>query len=218
MSILGSTESKLTILMSLALAVTFCPPAFAASGPVSGTDISAALAQETPPTSRNNNKNGTTMKQDETIRSQKERQARGPEYDRLEVLIGKWINVGKTERMGDEPPLDITASDVYEWLPGKYWILHTAYGRIGKMDVGGVEIIGYDRETGKYISHFYDSRGNSSEGEIIIDANTMTWKSKTTACTSVFTENGKVQTGHHVRLDENGRWVPSMEVVLTKVR
>lgn len=44
------------------------------------------------------------MKQDETIRSQKERQARGPEYDRLEVLIGKWINVGKTEPMNDEPP------------------------------------------------------------------------------------------------------------------
>jgi hypothetical protein len=31
------------------------------------------------------------MKQDETIRSQKERQARGPEYDRMEVLIGKFL-------------------------------------------------------------------------------------------------------------------------------
>jgi hypothetical protein len=40
------------------------------------------------------------MKQDETIRSQKERRARGPKYDRLNVLIGKWINVGKTEPMG----------------------------------------------------------------------------------------------------------------------
>jgi hypothetical protein len=37
----------------------------------------------------------------------------------LEVLIGKRINVGKTEPMGDEPPLDITTSDIYEWLPGK---------------------------------------------------------------------------------------------------
>jgi hypothetical protein len=46
------------------------------------------------------------VKQDETIRSQEERQARGPANDRLEVLIGKWINVGKTEPIGDEPPLD----------------------------------------------------------------------------------------------------------------
>jgi hypothetical protein len=27
----------------------------------------------------------------------------------------------------------------------------------------------------------------------------------------------EVQTAHHVRLDESGRWGPSMEVVLTKV-
>jgi hypothetical protein len=176
-----------------------------------------ALAQEKPPTSRNNNSKETTVKQGETIRSQKERQARGPEYDRLEVLIGKWINVGKTEPMGDEPPLDITTSDIYEWLPDKYWILHTAYCRLGNMDVDGVEIIGYDRETGKFVSYFYDSRGNSSEHEIIVDGNTITWKGKVTGCTAVFTEKGKVQTAHHVRLDESGRGVPSMEVVLTKV-
>jgi hypothetical protein len=204
--------------MGLALVITFSSPGFAASGPGPGKDTSAALAQEKPPGSSNDNKKELTMKQGETIRSQKDRQARGPEYDRLELLIGKWINVGKTEPIGNEPPLDITTSDIYEWLPGKYWILHTAYGRLGNMDVGGVEIIGYDRETGKYVSHFYDSRGNSSEHEIIVDGNTMTWKGKVTQCTAVFTEKGKVQTAHHVRLDESGRWVPSMEVVLTKVR
>jgi hypothetical protein len=43
------------------------------------------------------------------------RQARGPKYDRLEVLLGKWIDVGKTEPMHGEPPLDITTSDIYEF-------------------------------------------------------------------------------------------------------
>ncbi len=157
------------------------------------------------------------MKQDETIRSQKERQARGPEYDRLDVLIGKWINVGKTEPIGDESPLDIITSDVYEWLPGKYWILHTAYGRLGNIDAGGAEMIGYDRETGKYVSYFYDSRGNVSEHEIIAEGDTMRWEGEITGCTAIFTENGKVQTANHVRLDENSQWVPSMRVVLRKV-
>jgi len=217
MSILGSTESRLTITMSLALVTTFSPPVLAASGPISGRDNSAVLVQENPPSSRSNNNKETGMKQEETIRSQRGPQARGHEYDRLEVLIGKWINVGKTEPMGDEPPLDITTSDIYEWMPGKYWILHTAYGRLGNVDVGGVEIIGYDRETGKYVSYFYDSRGNVSEHEIMVDGNSMTWKGNVTGCTAVFTEKGKVQTAHHVRLDEHSRWVPSMEVVLTKV-
>jgi hypothetical protein len=218
MSILRRTESRLTITIGLALIITLSSPGYAASGPVPGTDTSAALAQEKPPGSRNDSKKEPAMKQDETIRSQRERQARGLEYDRLEMLIGKWINVGKTEPMGNEPPLDITTSDIYEWLPGKYWILHPAYGRVGNMDVGGVEIIGYDRETDKYVSHFYDSRGNSSEHEINVDGDTMTWKGRDTGCTAVFTEKGKVQTAHHVRLDKNGRCIPSMEVVLTKVR
>jgi len=93
-----------------------------------------------------------------------------------------------------------------------------SYARLGNMDVGGVEIIGYDRETDKYVSYFYDSRGNSSEHETIVDGNTITWKGKVTSCTAVFTEKGKVQTAHHVRLDESRQWGPSMEVVLTKVR
>jgi hypothetical protein len=35
----------------------------------------------------------------------------------------------------------ITTSDVYEWAPGGFFLLHTAYGRIGEFDVGGTEII-----------------------------------------------------------------------------
>jgi len=85
MSVLEGTESRLTITISLAWLVTFSPPGFAASGPVSGTDISAALAQGKPPSPRNNNKKEANVMQDETIRSQNERQVRGPEYDRLEV-------------------------------------------------------------------------------------------------------------------------------------
>ncbi len=84
------------------------------------------------------------------------------------------------------------------------------------MDVGGTEILGYDPAAHKYFSRFYDSRGNISEAELTVNGDAWTWKGQTTGCTAIFTENGKVQTARHVRLDENGRWVPSMEVVLTK--
>lgn len=40
------------------------------------------------------------MKQDESIPSQNQRQARGPEYDRQELLMGKWIDIGQTEPIG----------------------------------------------------------------------------------------------------------------------
>jgi hypothetical protein len=33
-------------------------------------------------------------------------------------------------------------------MPGGFFVLHTAYGRIGDTAVGGTEIIGYDAESG----------------------------------------------------------------------
>ncbi len=143
--------------------------------------------------------------------------SRSPELERLNIFVGKWMNEGYTVNTAEAPSNKIITSDVYEWLPGRFFILHTAYGRIGNMDVGGMEVLGYDPSNRNYFSRFYDSSGNIHEASLTADGDRWTWQGKTTGCTAVFTENGKVQTAHHVRLDENGRWVPSMEVVLTKV-
>ncbi len=142
---------------------------------------------------------------------------RRSELERLNIFIGKWMNEGYTVETPQSPSVKITTSDVYEWLPGKFFVLHTAYGRIGNMDVGGMEVLGYDPTTQKFFSQFYDSAGNIHVAELTADGDTWTWRGKTTGCTAVFTENGKLQTAHHVRLDEHNKWVPSMEVVLTKV-
>ncbi len=142
---------------------------------------------------------------------------RNPELERLNIFIGKWMNEGYVVATEEASSVKIATSDVYEWLPGRFFVLHTAYGRIGNMDVGGMEVLGYDPTTRKYFSRFFDSTGNIHEADLTADGDSWTWKGKTTGCTAVFTENGKVQTAHHVRLDENSRWVPSMEVVLTKV-
>jgi len=86
----------------------------------------------------------------------------GPEHARLEVFIGKWINEGETVATAEADTARIVTSDVYEWIPGGFAVLHTAYGRIGDLDVGGVEILGYDASSGKYTSHFALARPRSS--------------------------------------------------------
>ncbi len=140
----------------------------------------------------------------------------GPEHKRLEVFIGRWINEGYTVETALAPSLKITTSDVYEWMPGGFFVLHTAYGRIGNIDVGGTEILSYDSASKKYWSRFYDSGGNIQEAELTVDGDSWTWRGPATGCTAIFTDDGKTQTAHHVRL-VNGNWVPSMEVVLTKI-
>lgn len=141
----------------------------------------------------------------------------GPEVKRLEVFIGRWINEGYVVREDGTPGSKILTSDVYEWAPGRFFVIHPAYGRIGDAGVGGVEIIGYDTANQKYRSHFFDSQGNSSVSELIFNGETWIFQDADTRCTSVFSEDGNTQTAHHERRDQNGNWVPSMEVVLAKV-
>ncbi len=75
---------------------------------------------------------------------------RGPEHDRLQDFIGRWLTVGQTVAGPEMPSVPIFASDVYEWMPGRFFVLHTAYGRIGDIDVGGTEIIGFDPASQTY--------------------------------------------------------------------
>ena len=144
-------------------------------------------------------------------------QRSGPEHELLDVIIGKWINEGHTVASEDAPSTRVLTSDVYEWSTGGFFVLHTAYGRVGDLPGGGIEIIGHDAASGGYVSRFFDSRGNVSTHELSIEGDTWTWQGESTRCTAVFTEGGRTQTAHHERLDELGDWTPSMEVVLTKI-
>lgn len=144
----------------------------------------------------------------------------GSEHQHLEVFIGKWINQGETVATADAPAVTIVTSDVYEWMPGGFFVLHTAYGRIGTMDVGGTEIIGYDAASKRYRTYFFDSQGNVSSQELTVSgerSDIWRWSGERARCTAIFSDDGKTQTAHHERLDEHGEWVPSMEVTLTKV-
>src|SRR5215831_17762881 len=70
--------------------------------------------------------------------------ARRPiEFERLDVFIGRWLTEGETVGGDEGPALEILASDVYEWAPGGRFVMHPAYGRIGQVGVGGLEVIGY---------------------------------------------------------------------------
>jgi hypothetical protein len=81
----------------------------------------------------------------------------GSEHQLLDVIIGKWINEGHTVATADAPSVKILTSDVYEWSTGGFFVLHTAYGRVGDFDGGGIEIIDYDAESETYRTHFFDS-------------------------------------------------------------
>jgi Protein of unknown function (DUF1579) len=111
------------------------------------------------------------------------------------------------------PPASRQASRV----PGGFFVIHSAYGRLGDADVGGVEIIAYDPASERYQSYFFDSQGNTAVNRLSFSNDRWLWQGENTRSTSVFTDEGKTQTTLHERRDEGGNWVPSMDVVLTEV-
>jgi hypothetical protein len=141
----------------------------------------------------------------------------GPEIQRLEVFIGRWLTEGHLVGEGDARGSRIVASDIYEWGPGGIFVVHPAYGRIEDVAVGGLEVIRFDPSTGAYATHFFDNQGNVDEQTLTPDGDTWLWQGEHARCTGVFDDGGRTLAAHHERRTEDGAWVPSMEVILTRI-
>ena len=143
---------------------------------------------------------------------------RSPQHDALDVWVGKWINEGHVINEDGSLGPAITTSDVYEWAPGRFFIAHSAYGRIGEFGVGGTEIIGHDAASGNYTSHFFDSQGNVTISSLIARGDTWTYYGDSTRSTVEFSDGHLVQTVLHERTDDGGTtYQTSMKVTLVKV-
>jgi hypothetical protein len=142
---------------------------------------------------------------------------RPTELERLNMFIGRWLTEGETVGGREGPAMQIVASDVYEWAPGGRFVMHPAYGRIGDVGVGGLEIIGNDPVTGQYRTYFFDSQGNIITETLSYRDGTWTWQGEHARCTGVFSEDGKTLTARHERSDDGKHWEPSMTVTLRKI-
>jgi hypothetical protein len=133
------------------------------------------------------------------------------------VFIGRWITEGETVGGPEAAPTQILASDVYQWVPGGRFVMHPAYGRIGPVGVGGLEVIGHDPATGQYSTYFFDSQGNTSTQTLSWHDGSWIWQGEHARCTGVFTDGGKLLSARHERSDDGIHWEPSMTVTLRKV-
>src|SRR5262245_35041644 len=143
--------------------------------------------------------------------------AQHPAYRQLDAIIGRWMTTGHAYDADGSAGAPITASDIYEWAPGGCFILHTAYGTIGELDVGGIEMIGYDNETGKFRTWFFDSQGNVTAEELAVDGAAWTWSGTTVRCTGTLEDAGRRLVCRHERREDE-MWVASMDVTLMRVR
>jgi Protein of unknown function (DUF1579) len=146
-----------------------------------------------------------------------QRPERGPEQEALDAWVGRWINEGHIINDDGSVGLKITTADVYEWAPGGFFIVHSAYGRLGEFGGGAIEIIGYDETSGYYTSHLFDSQGNVTISRLVARGDTWTYHGDTTRSTVEFSNDHHIQSVLHERTDDGTTYKPSMKVTLIKV-
>jgi hypothetical protein len=70
-----------------------------------------------------------------------------------------------------DPPVPIRGTDVYEWLPGGFFLVHHVDVVIGELPVRALEVLGeYDPATDSFTGRAYDDRGNVTVMRARVDA------------------------------------------------
>ena len=86
--------------------------------------------------------------------------------DALAPLVGEWKMVATFK---DAPPADVGARATFEWLPGEQFLIQRWEVPIPEAP-DGIAIIGPDPERGgKYLQHYFDSRGVARVYKMILE-------------------------------------------------
>ena len=86
--------------------------------------------------------------------------------ERLATIAGLWRTTGRV--LGD-PETPVVGTDIYEVLPGGYFLVHRVDVTVGDKHVQAIEIIGERDGEGGYLARSYDSEGNFEIMRLAID-------------------------------------------------
>jgi hypothetical protein len=156
----------------------------------------------------------------------------GPEIQRLGALAGRWRSEGY---IVGENPIPITGTDIYEWLPGGFFLVHHVDVMVGQQPVKAIELIGeYDPATGSYTGRAYDNRGDITVMRARVDERgvwTFTGGGDVAAAarpasagaeasvrsTLTVAPDGSGMTAKWERCDDGVTWQPWMDMTFTRM-
>ncbi|MEO1020707.1 MAG: hypothetical protein AAFY56_23965 [Pseudomonadota bacterium] len=133
----------------------------------------------------------------------------------LTPFVGIWNTTGKIWRGDGEEEQRLVATDIYEWLPGKGFLLHRADARLGDEVARSVEIIGWDDEAAEIFSASYDDQGATSQFQCALDGREWRIDGKGIRFRGAFNQGWSQLTGTWER-ESQGSWSSWMDISLIK--
>jgi hypothetical protein len=140
---------------------------------------------------------------------------RSQEHDRLRVFLGQWHAEGVA--YAPRGRVEKWVSDeIYEWLPGQFFMLQRWDAIAGTSDFKGLGIINFDPATGAYMTRSYVNLGFIRDYVTRVEGNVWTFTGEKERARIEFTNDGNTQRVNWEWRPDGDLWVPLCDRVATK--
>ena len=145
-------------------------------------------------------------------------------HRRLNVFIGNWHAEGTSYGDGQDVAhqraagAPWTSDESYEWLPGKFFILHRWDAMAGKHEFKGAEIIGYDEAKASYFTRLFDNAGNHPEYRASVDGDVRNFKEPQTRATVTVQGGGSKMSFKWEWKNGGSDWLPLCDQVASRTQ
>lgn len=140
----------------------------------------------------------------------------GPGQQLLAPFVGLWNTTGIQKGDAATPDIPINGTDVYEWLPGGFFLLHRVDVHFGEERIQSIEIIAFDASANNYTMHSFDSLGNADLMHATVNNGTWTYEGTSMRFTGSFSEGGNVLSGIWERSEDGQNWQHWMDIKLSR--
>lgn len=133
----------------------------------------------------------------------------------LSPFVGIWNTKGSIKASDKAEEQTLFATDIYEWLPGKCFLLHRVDARMGDDITRSTEVIGWDADEGTLFSTSYDARGGTTRFSCALDGQDWRIDGPGIRFRGAFDRDWNKLTGIW-ELAGSGLWSPWMDISLTR--
>ena len=128
----------------------------------------------------------------------------------LDALVGSWRSAGETV---DDPVVRIEGSDVYEWLPGRHFLIHHVDVTVDGRRYQALEVFGAEADA--VVARAYDSDGETGVMTVALDDGAVTLTGPSSRARLVIAGDGASMAARWDRLDD-GQWRHWMDMRFTR--
>lgn len=147
-----------------------------------------------------------------------------PEHRKLEVFVGTWRAEGQQKDGPFGPSAPIRATQTWEWLTGKLFLVLRFEGKVGDAPAACIEVTGYDSVKRSYPTHTFYNDGNSMQwrlherGDTWIRTGALQQHGKTieVRCTTLFNESRDTMTARWEFSNNRSAWQTFWEIMATR--